>query len=115
MKLTKFILALLFFATTQVFSQNNPDAITGIVKEVKPHFGGAHSIVIGETELVLITSPKDKTGKTFVVNKQFKDILIDKKGTYILNPKYANKELKFTYTVNGKGWKCIETINTVKK
>jgi hypothetical protein len=106
----------MFFVTSPVFAQS-PEAntVSGIIKEVKPHFAGQHTLVVGETELVLLTDRKDKSGKTFEINKEYKDILRDEKGVFVLNPKYANKSFKFTYTINGKGWKCIQNISKIKK
>jgi hypothetical protein len=115
MKTASFVLSLMFFTTSHFFAQTEANTISGVIKEVKPHFSGEHTLIVDETELVLLTDIKDKTRKTFEINKQFNDILIDKKGTFILNPKYANKPFKFTYKINGKGWKCIQTIKAIKK
>src|ERR1700752_476593 len=113
MKVTGFFLSLMFFTTSHFFAQTEANTVSGIIKEVKPHCSGEHTLVVNETELVLLTAIKDKKGKTFEINKQFNDILIDKKGAFILNPKYANRPFKFTYKINGKGWKCIKTINAI--
>ena len=114
MKITGFIFSLVFFTASQAFAQADVKTISGTIKEVKPHFAGEHTLIVGETELVLLTDPKDKTGKSFEINKPYKDILLDKKGTFILNPRYDNKSFKFTYLVNGKGWKCIQTMSEIK-
>ena|ERR1700758_446628 len=115
MKIAGLVLSLMFFTASHVFSQTETKTVSGIINEVKPHFAGEHTLIVSGTELVLMTDKKDKTGKSFEINKPFTDILIDKKGTYILNPKYANKVFKFTYTINGKGWKCIQNISATKK
>jgi hypothetical protein len=115
MKIASLVLSLVFFTASHMFAQTETNTINGVIKEVKPHFAGQHTLVVDETELVLLTNPKDKTGKSFEINEEYKDILLDRKGTFILNPKYANKLFKFTYTVNGKGWKCIKSISTIKK
>ena len=116
MKIASLFLSFMFVAATYSFAQTlETNTVSGIITEVKPHFAGQHTIMLGETELVLITNNKDKSGKTFEINKEYKDILLDEKGIFVLNPKYANKPLKFTYTLNGKGWKCISNISKIKK
>jgi len=115
MKIAGFIFSLVFFTASHVFAQTDANTVSGVIKEVKPHFAGEHTLIVGETELVLLTNKEDKTGKSFEINKPYKDILLDEKGTYVLNPKYAKKSFKFTYVVNGKGWKCIQTISSIKK
>jgi len=116
MKIASLFFSFMFVTATHLFAQTvEANTLSGTITEVKPHFAGEHTLVVGETELVLLTNTKDKTGKTFEVNAAYKDILLDKKGTFILNPKYANKSFKFIYTINGKGWKCIKSINAIKK
>jgi hypothetical protein len=115
MKIAGFVLSLMLFSASHVFAQTENNTVSGVIKEVKPHFAGEHTLVVGETELVLLTDKKDKNGKSFEINKPYTDILVDKKGTFSLNPKYANKPLKFTYTINGKGWKCIKSVSAIKK
>ena len=115
MKITGFIFSLVFFTASHLFAQSDANSVSGTIKEVKPHFAGSHTLIVGETELVLLTDTKDKSGKRFEIDKKYNDLLIDKKGSFILNPRYANKPFKFTYQVNGKGWKCIQTISEIKK
>jgi hypothetical protein len=116
MKLTSLIFSLVFFTSSHLFAQSSDsNTLSGIIKEVKPHFAGQHTLIVGETELVLLTDTKDKTGKNFEINKPYRDLLLDEKGTYILNPKYNGKSFKFVYTLNGKGWKCIKNISAIKK
>jgi len=111
MKIASFVFALVLFASTHVFAQSEANTITGTVKEVKPHFAGEHTLVVNGTDLVLITDLKDPSGNTFEINKEYKDILIKKGDAFILNPKYEGKTFKFTYSVNGKGWKCITLVS----
>src|SRR6185437_10176270 len=113
MKIVGLVLSLMLFTASHMFAQTETKTISGTIKEVKPHFAGTHALIVDETELVLLTNTKDKTGKSFEINAAYKDILLDKKGTFILNPKYANKVLEFTYTINGKGWKCIKEISAI--
>ena len=115
MKVLSLFFSLVFFVSSNTFAQSDKNTVTGTVKEVKPQFAGEHTLVVGDIELVLITDKKDKSGKTFEINKEFKNIVIDKKGSFILNPKYSDKQFKFTYTINGKGWKCIKNISAIKK
>jgi hypothetical protein len=114
MKIAGLVLSLMFFTTSHMFAQSETNTVSGTIKEVKPHFAKEHTLIVGETELVLLTDTKDKSGKSFEINKPYTDILLDKKGTFVLNPKYANKHFTFTYTINGKGWKCIKEISAVK-
>lgn len=112
-KIASFVLALVFFTSTHVFAQAESNIVIGTVKEVKPHFAGEHTLMVNNTDLVLITDLKDPSGNTFEINKEYKDILIKKGNAFILNPKYEGKTFKFTYSVNGKGWKCISQISPV--
>lgn len=114
MKITGIILSFAFFITTGIFAQTNSNTVTGIIKEVKPHFGGQQTLVVNNTELVLIADPKDASGNTFEINKEYKDLLIKKENAFVLNPKYQNKTFKFSYTINGKGWKCISGASELK-
>ena len=76
---------------------------------------GAQTLVVNETELVLMANQEDATNSTFEINKEFNDILVkDKNGNFSLNTKYQGKSLNFTYFVNGKGWNCISKIAAVK-
>lgn len=106
-KISTIILGIFFLGNTHVFSQTTSNSITGVVTDVKPKFLGNQSLTVDKTELVLIASQSDTTNSTFEINKELKDILVKKDGAFMLNPKYANKTFKFTYSVNGKGWKCI--------
>jgi hypothetical protein len=115
MKIASLVLSLMFFTASHAFAQTEANTISGTIKEVKPHFAGEHTLIVEETELVLLVDKKDKSGKSLEINKPYKDLLLDKKGVFTLNPKYTNKSFKFTYMVNGKGWKCIETISEIKK
>ncbi|MGZ3866805.1 MAG: hypothetical protein ACXVC6_05240 [Bacteroidia bacterium] len=114
MKTKGFILSLVLFAVTNTFAQTAENSVTGVVKEVKPHFAGAQTLIVNNTELDLIADPKDATGNTFEINKEYKDLLIKKGNAFILNTKYQGKSFKFIYTVNGKGWKCISSASEVK-
>ena len=40
--------------------------------------------------------------------------LIKKDNVFVLNPKYQGKMMKFSYRLNGKGWKCITSVCEVK-
>lgn len=114
MKITGFILSFFLLASLNISAQTDTGYVTGIVKEVKPHFGGQQTLMVNATELVLISDPKDATGNTFEINNEFKDILIKKDNVFVLNPKYKNLTIKFAYTVNGKGWKCIANAKYIK-
>ena len=113
MKIASFVLALVVFTSTHVFAQAETNVVTGSVTEVKPHFAGEHTLVVNNEELVLITDLKDPSGNSFEINKEFKDLLIKKDAAFVLNPKYEGKSFKFTYNVNGKGWKCITKVSPV--
>jgi|ERR1035437_9823289 hypothetical protein len=110
MKTSNFIFVLLCFIGLNSFAQENSAA--GVITNVKPHFAGEYAMNVGKTEVVLIVN---QTDKTFEINKEYKDLLVEKKGKYILNPKYNGKQLHVTYYVNGKGWKCIQSIKSHHK
>ena len=112
MKKAKFILAILSFAGLAAFGQDKK--ITGKIQSVDP-YNDEFRVTINDTAFVLIVQPSDASKKKFDVNKEYKDILVEKKGKYELNSKYAEKTLVFSYYVNGKGWKCIKTIEPSKK
>jgi hypothetical protein len=114
MKRTGFILSFFVLTSLNILAQTDTSYITGIVKQVKPHFGGQQTLVVNGQELVLISDPKDPTGNTFEINSPFNDILVKKDGAFVLNPKYKNLAIKFGYTVNGKGWKCIANANWMR-
>jgi hypothetical protein len=113
MKIASFVLALVVFTSTHVFAQAETNTVTGSIREVKPHFAGEHTLVVNNEELVLITDLKDPSGNSFEINKEYKDLLIKKDDAFILNPKYEGKSLKFTYNINGKGWKCITKVSPI--
>ena len=114
MKPLNFFLALLLFIGFNCYSQTS--TIKGKITDVKPKFAGQYALTVKKTELVLITDITDKTGQSFEINKEYKDILIMTEGDkYILNPKYANQSFKITYALNGKGWKCIKNLEPIKK
>ena len=94
--------------TSNYKAQTN--TISGIINDVKPYFAGEYALTIGKTTLILIVDLKDKTGNSFEVNNEYKDLLIESKGKYVLNPKYKNKPLNIAYKINGKGWKCVQFI-----
>lgn len=92
--------------------------VKGAITDVKPSFANEHALTVGKekTVLILITDLKDSTGKTFEINKEYHDLLIETKDKkFVLNPKYAHKTFIITYEVNGKGWKCIKTLKAIKK
>jgi hypothetical protein len=107
MKKSKIALVILSFIGLAAFGQAN--TITGSISSVQP-YNGQYRMVVKDTSLVLLVNIGKATGTTFNVNMPYRDILIKKDGQYILNPKYANKTLKISYYMNGKGWKCIKTI-----
>ncbi len=114
MKTLNFFLTLLFFIGFSCYSQTS--TIKGKITDVKPQFAGQYALTVEKTELVLITDINDKTGKSFEINKEYKDILIlTEDNKYILNPKYANQYFKITYALNGKGWNCIKKLKLIKK
>ena len=115
MKIVSFVFALVLFTTSHLFAQTDKNTITGTVKEVKPKFLGAQSLMVDKMELVLMANQEDTSGTTFEINKEFNDLLKkDKKGNFVLNSKYIGKSLSFTYFVNGKGWNCISNISHAK-
>jgi hypothetical protein len=113
MKRIALVITLLVFVSCTGFSQSGN--ISGVVTSVKPHFANTCLLLVNDTELILTQDPKDKTGKAFEINKKFKDLLIEKEGQYVLNPKYSGKKFSFDYTVNGKGWKCIHSVKLLRK
>ncbi len=111
MKKSGLIVAILFLIVFGVFGQTK--AVIGKVKEVKP-YNDQYRLTINDTNYVLIVDAHDASKKSFDVNKKYKDILVKGKEEYDLNPKYANENLKVTYYINGKGWRCIKTIEPSK-
>jgi hypothetical protein len=115
MKVLSLFFSLVFFVTANTFAQSDKNTVTGTVKEVKPKFLGAQSLIVDKTELVLMANQEDTTGNTFEINKEFNDLLKKgKNGNFVLNPKYNGKSLSFSYSVNGKGWNCVSHISHVK-
>jgi hypothetical protein len=111
MKKSGLLAAVLFFIGFAAFGQTK--TVTGKIKEVKP-YNDEYRLTINDTSYVLIVDARDASKKSFEVNKKYKDILVKSKEEYDLNPKYANKNLKVTYYINGKGWRCIKTIEPSK-
>ncbi len=83
--------------------------ISGKAGKLKTHFGGQYVITVGSTEVVLLVE-KSQGEERIKVNPEFLDFLVKKNGKMELNPKYIGKELDVTFSVNGKGWKCIQNI-----
>jgi hypothetical protein len=111
-------LTLLFLILIGFKSLAQTNTVKGSITDVKPHFANEHALTVGKekTVLILITDLKDSTGKTFEINKEYHDLLIETKDkNFVLNPKYAHKTFIITYEVNGKGWKCIKTLKAIKK
>lgn len=116
MKNSTFTLLFLILIGFKGLAQTN--TVTGTITNVKPHFANEHALTVGKekTLLILITDIKDSTGKTFEINKEYHDLLIETKDKkFVLNPKYAHKTFAIIYEVNGKGWKCIKTLKAIKK
>ena len=111
----KFQLTFLLLVLACIASYAQSGTVQGVVTSVKPHFADTYALQVGDTELILTHSAKDKSGKAFEINKKFRDLVVAKDGQYILNPKYAGKKLSFDYSINGKGWKCIHTVRTTRK
>jgi len=111
MKKSSTIVAILFFIGLSAFGQSK--SVIGTIKEVKP-YNDQYRLTINDTAYVLIVDSRDASKKSFEVNKKYKDILLKNKEEYELNPKYANKNLRVTYYINGKGWRCIKTIESSK-
>ena len=111
MKKTRFIIAILSFIGLTAFGQDS--SVVGKISAVNP-YNDQYTLMVGNTSLVLIVNAADETRSSFEVNKKYKNILIKKDGKFILNPKYADKTLKIEYYVNGKGWKCVKTIESSK-
>jgi hypothetical protein len=112
MKKTRIIIAILSFIGLTAFGQDN--TVVGKITEVSP-YNDQYRITVGDASLVLLVDPKDETHSTFEINKKYKNILVKKDGKFVLNPKYADKTFKIEFEINGKGWKCIKTIEPSKK
>ena len=116
MKISTLTLLFLILIGFKALAQTR--TVNGVITNVKPSFANEHALTVGKekTILILITDLKDSTGKTFEINKEYHDLLIETKDKkFILNPKYAHKTFAITYEVNGKGWKCIKTLKAIKK
>ncbi len=111
MKRSRILLVLLSLIGLTAFSQ--AQTTKGVVKSVQP-FNDQYSLTVNDISYVLLVDPKGTPKKHFIVNRKFKDILIEKGGVYELNPKYAGKTLSITYSVNGKGWNCIKSLEVSK-
>jgi hypothetical protein len=107
------VVLLIVFACLNGYAQSG--TVQGVITSVKPHFANTFALQVNDAELVLTRDPKDKSGKAFDITKKYKDLLVEKEGQYILNPKYSGKTFSISYTVNGKGWKCIHTVKILRK
>ena len=114
MKIASLVLTFIFFTSTNIFAQTESNTVSGMIKEVKPHFASSHLLLVNNVELILMSNLKDTTGTSFEINKEFKDLLVKKAGAFVLNKKYEGKSFKFIYNVNGKGWKCITNVSAIK-
>ena len=111
-------LTLLFFILISFKGFTQTSTLKGTITDVKPYFANEHALTVGKekTVLILITDLKDSTGKTFEINKEYHDLLIETEDKqFVLNPKYMHKMFLITYEINGKGWKCIKTLKAIKK
>jgi hypothetical protein len=113
MKKSKLLLVLLSFIGLTVFGQQETKTINGTIKAPRA-FNDQCGLKVDDTFLVLIKDHKDVSGKSFEINAEYKDLIIEKDGKYEIAPKYADKKFKVTYYVNGKGWKCISKIEVVE-
>jgi hypothetical protein len=111
MKKSTFIVVLLVFIGITAFGQTKK--IKGTITAVHP-YNDQYQLTIHDSSFVLMVDPKDVSRKKFIVKKRYRDLLIQKKGEFELNPKYANKTFILTYYQNGKGWNCIKTIEASK-
>jgi hypothetical protein len=111
----KISLVILLLALVCYKGHAQSGTIQGAITSVKPHFANTILLQVGDTELILTRDPKDKSGKAFDITKKYKDLVLEKEGQYILNPKFSGKTFSFGYTVNGKGWKCIQTVKSLRK
>jgi len=111
MKRSRILLVILSLIGLTAFGQ--AQTTKGIVKSVQP-FNDQYTLTVNDISYVLLVDTKSTARKLFLVNRKFRDILIEKGGVYELNPKYAGKTLSLTYTVNGKGWNCIKSIEVSK-
>jgi hypothetical protein len=115
MRKAKFIIAILSLIGLTAFGQTEQsNSVTGTITAVS-QYNENYRLTVGDNSVILMcTRPLSKTAQTFQINQEYKDILIVKDGEYILNPKYAKQSFKISYSVNGKGWKCIQKIEPVK-
>ena len=106
-KKSKIVLVALSFIGLVACGQTQ--SFTGLITKVSP-FNDQYAITVGNVSFVLIVDSKDKTGASFDINPENKDLLVKKEGRYEISPKYLNKKFKVDYTINGKGWKCIQKV-----
>lgn len=111
MKKVKLLTVLLFFVGLTAFGQASN--VTGTITDVRA-YNEQYAMTVNGKNIVLIVH-KGKMGTTFQINKEYGDLLVLTDGKYVLNPKYVNKTFTITYTVNGKGWNCIQTVEPVKQ
>ena len=112
-----FTFSLILLSLMSFNSEAQTNTLVGKITNVKPFFGDEYALTIGKTTLILILDRKDESGKSFEINNEYKDLLVQNKGknNYILNPKYAHKSLNISYYINGKGWKCVKNIKPASK
>lgn len=108
---SKLFIAALSFIGLAAFGQTK--SFTGSITKVSP-FNDQYAITVGNVFFVLIVDPKDKTGASFDINPDNRDLLVKREGKYEIAEKYLNKKFKIVYTVNGKGWKCINKIEAAE-
>ncbi|HTB06943.1 MAG TPA: hypothetical protein VK806_08330 [Bacteroidia bacterium] len=122
MKKSTLLIAILCFIGFASFAQtDSPIVLTGTITDVRA-YNDQYAMNVGNTMVVLIThrvpgktmNVNKKYVVSFDINEEYKDLLIENKDTYVLNPKYAGKTFKVTYSVNGKGWKYIKSIELSK-
>ena len=113
MKKSILLIILISFIGISAFAQTDATTVTGTITSPNA-FNDQCGLTVGNTFLVLVKDHADASGKSFEINSEYKDLLIVKDGKYEVAPKYAGKTFKITYYVNGKGWKCIKTIELVK-
>ncbi|MEO8761235.1 MAG: hypothetical protein ABI388_07870 [Bacteroidia bacterium] len=116
MKIKNIISLLAFFTTTSLMAQITTKVETGVITNVQAKFLGAQSLTVNKIELVLMANQEDTTNSTFLINKEYANLLIktDSNKSFALNPKYKGKALSFSYFVNGKGWNCISKITPLR-
>ena len=113
MKKSRLLVVLLSFIGLTVFGQQETKSITGVIKSPSA-FNDQCSVKVDNVFMVLIKDHKDATGKSFEINEEYKDLIVEKDGKYEIARKYVKKKFKVTYYINGKGWKCISKIEVVE-